>query len=458
MNKFLKNNIIKLEEMADEMGIDYYKMQYELVPIEIMLEVMSYGLPTRARHWKYGQSYEYQKMSGEMGMSKVYELVLNNDPSYAFLLDTNSDIINVMVSAHVLGHSHFFKNNFLFKKTDNKMVYKAAERARRIDDYIDKYGLKQVEEIMNIGFSMEKNIDWHKGINRKKYSGQSLVIKNKKKISTEFEDLIKVNKSFADFEIVNFPPSKEYDLLWFIINYSDIEDWKKDVLEIIRQESFYFYPQYMTKIMNEGFAVYTHVELMQRLDLSPHDFIEYSKLHERVVQPGTNKFNINPYYLGFKIFLDIEERWDKLYEKGESDITGFQKILQVVEEEDDISFVRNYLTKELCEEIQLFVYSRDNYNGDDILEIESRDLDDIKEYVVQDLYNYRAPIISVSNVSPFGVELEHESTNVGTLDLKHTKQVMTYLYKIWNTNIDLKTVDEDGIVYHITLDEEGFSI
>ena len=91
MNKVLKKNIEKLESMAREMGIDFYDMQYELVPIQIMLEVMSYGLPTRARHWSYGQSYQYQKISGEMGWSKVYELILNNNPSYAFLLETNSD-------------------------------------------------------------------------------------------------------------------------------------------------------------------------------------------------------------------------------------------------------------------------------------------------------------------------------------------------------------------------------
>ena len=108
MEKILRERVEKMEGIADDLGLDYYPINYEVVPQETMLEVISYGLPTRARHWSYGQSYEYQKMQGEMGFSKVYEVVLNNNPSYAFLLDTNSDIANTMVAAHVIGHVHFF--------------------------------------------------------------------------------------------------------------------------------------------------------------------------------------------------------------------------------------------------------------------------------------------------------------------------------------------------------------
>ncbi len=120
MNELLEKRTAWFEEKAREMGLDFFPINWEVVPEEVLLEVMSYGLPTRARHWSYGQSYTYQKIQGEMGMSKVYELVLNNNPSYAFLLDTNSDIANTMVIAHVIGHVHFFKNNYLFKLTDRK--------------------------------------------------------------------------------------------------------------------------------------------------------------------------------------------------------------------------------------------------------------------------------------------------------------------------------------------------
>jgi len=457
LNNYLKEQIEKLESISKDWGLDWYTLSYEMVPIDVMLEVMSYGLPTRARHWKYGQSYEYQKYSGEMGMSKVYELVLNNDPSYAFLLDTNPDIANVMVSAHVIGHSHFFKNNYLFKKTDNKMVYRAAERANRIDSYINKYGLDRVERAMNMAFSMEKNIDFHKGI----YRDPTSIKKRKMSIngvSDEFDDMFK--KDDLNLEIEGtFPSSPEYDLLWFLMTFGKLEEWEKDIFSIVREESFYFYPNYYTKIMNEGFASYCHSELMQKLDLPPSDFLEYSKIHERVVQPGGNKMNINPYFLGFKMLHDIKERWDEKFDKGESNIDGWKKILQVVEEEDDISFIRNYLTKELSEELELFVYRHVTLNsGDQILEIESKELDDIKENLTKDIYNYRSPVIYVYNASKHGLELVHENTQDGALDKKHLRKVMQYIYSIWKAPVDLKTVDSKGEVIHVTYDSGGCTI
>lgn len=458
LNKYLKKRIDQLNSLALDMDLDWYKLSYEMVSIDVMLEVMSYGLPTRARHWKYGQSYEYQKYSGEMGMSKVYELVLNNDPSYAFLLDTNPDIANIMVSAHVIGHSHFFKNNYLFKKTDNKMVYRAAERSQRIDDYINKYGLEKVERIMNVGFSIEKNIDFHKGIYRKPLSSSKdrIVVNG---VSDQFDDILSAEPGFCMEIDSKFPSSPEYDLLWFLIKYGNLEEWEKDVLSIIREESFYFYPNYYTKIMNEGFASYCHSELMQTLDLSPSEFLEYSKIHERVVQPGSNKMNINPYFLGFKMLHNIKEIWDKKFEDGESEITGWQKMLEVVKEEDDISFIRNYLTKELCEELELFVYRYVQLNtGDTVLEIESKDLDDIKENLTKDIYNYRSPVIYVYSASKYGLELVHENIQDGALDKQHLRRVLAYIYSIWGSPIDLKTVNDKGEEIHVTYDSEGCTV
>ena len=462
MSKRLYEAIDKLEVMAKEKGIDFYEMKYEIVPQDVMLEVMSYGLPTRSRHWKYGASYEYQKISGEMGSSKVYELVLNNSPSYAFLLNTNSDIANIMVSAHVLGHSHFFKNNYLFKKTNNKMVYTAAERAARIDSYIHKYGIEEVEQFMDFCFAIEKNIDWFKGENRDLYEDEvKKVIRCKNKLDGEYDDLLPRKKSTDQKDgPKRFPPYKEYDLLWFLMNYGSLKDWQRDVVEIIRAESFYFYPQYYTKIMNEGFASMVHADLMVELDSISHsEFLEYSKIHERVVQSGVDKFNINPYYLGFTILNNIRDKYDELYKKGESDIAGQQKVYQVVEEEDDISFLRNYLTQELVDEMDLFAYIRyKDKNGGEILEITSRNYADVAEFMAKDIFNYRVPSIYIESMGKDFLNLVHDSTDVGTLDTKHLKKVMSLFYKYFDKIIDIKTIDDDGETTHITFDEEGCSL
>jgi stage V sporulation protein R len=460
MKDLLRDRITKIEEIATtDMGLDYYPINYEIVPYETMLEVISYGLPTRARHWSYGQSYEYQRMQGEMGHSKVYEVVLNNDPSYAFLLDTNSDIANTMVAAHVIGHVHFFKNNFLFKQTDNKMVYHAAERAQRIEDYIQKYGLEIVEKVMDVGFALDRHIDWHKGSHRTKYERLETFYQEQKK--NEFDDLHR-QEEFSMKEIRDsgaLPPSDEYDILWFLTNYStNLEPWQKDILEIIREESYYFYPQYITKIMNEGFASFCHAELMLKFDGLPQsEYMDFCKIHEKVVQPGSNKLSLNPYFLGFTIFNDIRKRWNKLHEDGESDIDGMQKIYEVVETEDDISFIRNYLTEEVAEELKLFSYrSLKTNDGGEAIHILAKEIDQVRESIVKDLYHYRAPLICITSIEDGILQLQHKSANVGTLDEKYAEIAMGYIFDLWGGPLNLETKDEEGHAVHFTFDELGF--
>jgi len=460
MNKVLESRIEILEARAKEMGLDYYPINYEVVPQETMLEVISYGLPTRARHWSYGQSYDYQKMQGEMGFSKVYEVVLNNNPSYAFLLDTNSDIANTMVAAHVIGHVHFFKHNYLFKQTDNKMVYHAAERAQRIEGYIQRYGIDAVERVMDVGFALDKHIDWHKGVSRAQYKKSKKYFKDTKK--GEFSDLFKRDQLSKE-EVRpsnNFPPSPEFDLLWFLTNYSRrLEPWQADVLEIIRQESYYFYPQYMTKIMNEGFASFIHAEMMFNTDcINEAEHLDFCRIHEKVVQPGGNKLNINPYFLGFSILNEIRDKWDALHKEGESEIDGFQKILQVIKEEDDISFIRNYLTEELAIDLKLFSYENiKTSGGDGAIHITGTDLDSVKESIVKDLYNYKSPLICITSIEDGILQLDHKSKSIGTLDLRHVEVTMEYLHEAWGSPINLETVDSKGSIIHYTYDELGFS-
>jgi stage V sporulation protein R len=461
MKKILRERLQIFEEDAKSLGFDYFPIQWEVVSEEVLLEVMTYGLPTRARHWQYGQSYEYQKASGEMGYSKVYELILNNNPCYAFLLDTNSDIANSLVLAHCLGHSHMFKQNYLFESTDRQMVYHAAERAKRVDEYIAKYGLEEVEKIMDVGFALEKHIDWNKGIFRDKYEKKRIVYRRRK--YDEFEDLLSKNNAplvSKDIENESFPPHPEKDLLWFLINYAKIEPWQKDILEIIREESFYFYPQNLTKIMHEGCASYVHAELMYRLSekhLTGAEYLEFAKLHERVVQPGSSKLQINPYFLGFTILNDIKEKWDRLFSMGDSSINGLSKLLDVCKNEDDISFLRNYLSQDICNKLEMFTYKTIRQRNGEYIEVKSTKAEDIAETMASEMYNYRAPVISIIKASDSGLELLHESTDIGTLDVKHLKKVMSYLHTIWGGVIDIESLDENGEKIHYTYDEMGFS-
>jgi stage V sporulation protein R len=459
MNKVLEKRVQEMEKIAKEMGLSWIPIYWEVVPQAVMTEVASYGLPHRARHWHYGQSYEYQKITGEIGHSKIYELVLNSEPSYAFLLDTNSDIANSLVIAHVIGHSTYFLNNYLFKQTDRKMVYHAAERATRVDEYIEKYGIEAVEHMMNIAFALDKCIDWHKGRTREKYSQAPVKIgkRSSNKASSEFDDLIKPPEVKKQEE--KFPPYPEYDLLWFFMNYADLEDWQKDILYIVREESFYFYPQYSTKISNEGFAVFVHSEIMARMDEIDHpEHMEFCRIHERVVQPGGNPMEMNPYFLGFVILDDIRKKWDKKFKDGESDIDGIAKVVQVISEEDDISLIKNYLTQEMIDEHKMFAYEHEKeHSGAEYVTIKSNSIDSVAEHLVKKIYNYTSPLICITKASNTGIELEHHSTEVGTLDEKHIGKVMEYIFWMCKVPVNLQTIDDEGNEMHFTYDEEGFS-
>jgi hypothetical protein len=123
-----------MQGIARQLGLDFIDVIFEVVPQDIMSEVAAYGLPTRARHWSYGKVYNRQRVHGQMGLSKIYEIVLNNDPGYAFLLDTNPEIANLLVVAHVYAHVDFFKHNIYFADTNRNMVNTAVEHALRIDD------------------------------------------------------------------------------------------------------------------------------------------------------------------------------------------------------------------------------------------------------------------------------------------------------------------------------------
>jgi stage V sporulation protein R len=464
-------HIAGMEALAKEEGLDFFPVIFEHVDRDIMLEACSYGLPVRARHWSYGRSYQHQKIYGEMGLSKVYEIVFNNDPSYAFLMNTNPDVINIMVGAHVFGHVHFFKHNCMFKGSDRNMIHRAAERAARVDKYIEQLGLNKVEHLMDIGFSLDNHIDWHKGIFRKKYSGKRVITEVKK--ADEFEDLLNIgdtSRRSVKLKVVGdkLPPHPEKDLLWFLTNYAPLEAWERDILGIIREESFYFYPIIMTKIMNEGFASFWHAELMYKYsELGEEEYLNFAKTHSSVINPG-NPFNINPYFVGFKVFTDIRERWDKLHEEGKSDINGIQKIIEVAAEEDDASFLRNYLTKELAIKLGLFNYGyrikRDPEGKEEdlteehgIIELKDRELDKIIDNIIRPTINYGAPLITVEEVDGDALVMHHNDT-FGPLDEKYTEKTMEFVYELWGGPIELKTYTHDGEDITYSFDESGFDI
>lgn len=455
LNRNLQTRLEEIKIVAADMGFDAFDINYEIVSNDIMNEICAYGLPTRSRHWSYGAAYEHQKLYGSMGYSKVYEVILNNNPAYAFLLETNKDIDNVMVMAHCIGHSACFKNNFMFKGTDRNMVYHAADRATRIESYIEEYGINRVEAIMDISLSLDRHIDWHKGVFRERYESGKIVAINHQ--VNEFDDLLATKKSTIEYKKVGYdmPPHPEKDFLWFFANYGKLEHWEKDILEIIREESYYFYPQYMTKSLNEGIASYAHTEIMYRLNLSAEEMVNFACTHEKVVQPGNNPYRMNPYYLGLKILQNIEKNYNR------------DKVFQVVAEENDVSLIRNYLNKDLVKELGLFNYGyqcEENHLKSkkcakcSYIEVKSKDLNAIINNLTRPMFNYGVPNLAITKINGDLMTIKHTVDNNGTLDFKYAEQTLKSMYKLWAAPIELETIDEEGKFITLSFDETGFEI
>lgn len=395
--------------------------------------------------------------------NNVYTSITNIEEYYdttsVFNLDIQEDSSYVLFAGAITHNSDFFKNNCMFKGSNRNMIRHAAQHAGRIEEYIDRFGFERVEHIMDIGFALDNHIDWNKGLHRKPYGQKHVVTKYRKR--GEFDDLLyKKQKPTVIRQTVNdkFPPRPEKDLLWFLINYAPLDDWERDILDIIREESFYFYPQKMTKIMNEGWASYWHAELMFKYEnLTPEEHMDFVRDHERVVQPGMNPFRINPYFLGYRIFKDIEKRWDKEHGKG----AGREKIFQVRCEDDDISFLRNYLTPELVEELKLFTYGYEknypkDYNHTKFIIVKEKLRDEIVETMVKPLYNGGAPKISIVEIGQEGgLVLKHESEEISTLDFRFAEKTIGYLWDLWTAPIEIRVKDDSGNDVVLCFDEAG---
>ncbi len=457
-----EERVAELEALARQQGLDFFPTVFEVVPQDIMTELAAYGLPTRARHWSYGKVYQSQRLYGTMGLSTIYEIVLNSDPCLAFLLDTNPEIANLLVVAHVFGHGDFFKNNLLFASTNRHMINDAVEHALRIDGYIERYGLETVEHLMDIGFALDHHIDPHKGLARHPYAVRQVV--EKERHPQPYDDLLAAATPSVTYEVVGecLPPHPERDLLWFLATYAPLDAWQQDVLQIIREESYYFYPQFLTKILNEGWASYWHAELFQQYDgVSPTEMIEFAQMHAGVVNPG-GRFSVNPYYLGYTILMDIEKRWDALHAAGDSPLTGREKLFEVRRTEDDISLLRNYLTAELMAKLGLFTYGHPCTHpvGQRCTQCEqvmftSRERDAVLEALLAPRYNYGVPRIVVQEVVNNTLYLEHLDRTTTFLDRRFATQTLAYMAELWRHPVHLLTCDAQGKEVSLTAQANG---
>ncbi|HJV18167.1 MAG TPA: SpoVR family protein, partial [Bacillales bacterium] len=257
----LEYAIDEITEIATDFGLDFYPMRYEICPADIIYTFGAYGMPTRFSHWSFGKQFYKMKLQYDFGLSKIYELVINSNPCYAFLLDSNSLIQNKLIVAHVLAHCDFFKNNVRFRNTKRDMVESMAATAERIRKYEIKYGKAEVEKFLDAVLAIDEHIDPSLMRPKLAWSMEDLEEDDEeiKQPYTPYDDLWNLDKKESNQEEKKpkkkFPPKPEKDLLLFIETYSrELEEWQRDILTMMREEMLYFWPQLETKIMNEGWA------------------------------------------------------------------------------------------------------------------------------------------------------------------------------------------------------------
>ncbi|MEE9270692.1 MAG: SpoVR family protein [Candidatus Krumholzibacteria bacterium] len=467
----LRRWIKKIEGHARSYGLDFYPVIFEMVAFKQMNEVASFGgFPVRYPHWRFGMQYQYMERSYKYGLHKIYEMVINNNPCYAYLLDNNKMIDQKMVVAHVYAHCDFFKNNAYFSVTNRKMMDEMANHGMRIRRYGMKYGYEVVEDFLDTCFSLENLIDPESAFlpsGGSAYDRQALndeddaitvpKLKSKGYMDSYINPPDYLQRRKEEMEEARkreggFPPKPEKDILMFLIQYAPIPTWQRDILSMIREESYYFAPQAQTKIMNEGWATYWHTKIMTRKCLDDSELIDYADHQSGTlgVQPG----QINPYKLGLELFKDIEYRWDKgrfgkeydecddLETRTTWDLDlgqGLEKIFQVRAIYNDMNFIDDFLTDEFCREHKLFSYRLNEKTG--MYEIDDRSLEKIKENLLFSLTNSGYPYVTVvdGNYENRGeLYLKHRHDGVD-LRVDYANATLERLFKIWTRPVHIQT-------------------
>ncbi|HMF55627.1 MAG TPA: SpoVR family protein [Pyrinomonadaceae bacterium] len=453
--KELEKALEQIWEVAQGFGLDPFPTRFEIVPATVMYEIGSYALPGRYSHWTFGKAYHRMKTMYDFGLSKIYEVVINTNPSYGFLLETNSPVQNKMVMAHVLGHVDFFKNNVYFSKTNRRMVDSVSTHSARMTEYEFKYGRKTVEKFLDAVLAIEEQIDPNFFIKREDLN-ESGKRKPAKKAG-RYDDLWNLGRKEEEEEQADEKEARdsrlpEKDIVHYIMrNSPSLKDWQRDAIAMVHEEMEYFVPQMQTKVMNEGWASVFHARIMRELDLPPQEHIEFAELHSGVVSP--QKGQLNPYYLGYKIFEDIERRWDNPTSEdrekfGRRGGEGREKILEVRELESDVSFLRNYLTEELCEELDLFVYE---LVEEEEWTITEKRWERVRDQLVSNMTNFGFPYIEVADGDYNGnreLYLKH-SYETAELDQRYARKTLEHVYSLWGRPVHLETVvDDEKVVMH----------
>jgi len=467
----------QIRAYAEGYGLDFFETIFEMIePDDVNALAAFGGFPVRYPHWRFGMDYDQLSKGYEWGLQKIYEMVINTNPSYAYLMASNSYTDQKLVMAHVYGHVDFFKNNYWFSKTDRKMLDTMANHAVRVREYMDRYGQNKVEDFIDHCLSLENLIDPQLPFQTAKRSEEgsereeipSGRLKNERGYMEkyinpkEFLEQQKIKAEAKMHQSKKNPPEPMRDVMLFLLENAPLEQWEADVLSIVRDEAYYFLPQMQTKIMNEGWASYWHAKILTEKALKDSEIIDFACNHAgaMAVNPG----RLNPYKLGIEIFRDIEDRWNrgkfgKEYEECDDLVAkaqwdkklglGRQKIFEVRKVCNDVTFIDEYFTMELAERLKMFTFEFNRRTNQ--FEIAEREFKKIKDKLLFSLTNMGQPFIFVDdgNYKNKGELLLKHAHQGMDLDGKWTAETLKNLCAIWRRPVRIETQNEQSKKYYV---------
>jgi spore cortex formation protein SpoVR/YcgB (stage V sporulation) len=383
----LKRTYDAIEKIAvEEMGLDTYPNQVEVISSEQMLDATSsIGMPIFYHHWSFGKRFAHDEAMYRKGYSGLaYEIVINSNPCISYVMEENTMTMQALVMAHAaFGHNHFFKNNYLFKEqTDAAAILDYLTFAKTyVARCEERYGISAVERILDCAHAL-----MDQGVNRYGRRGRASLAEEQARAEARqahaeetYSDLWRTlpggpkppaPTARPEIDKLGLP---EENLLYFLEKFSPkLKDWERELLRIVRNVAQYFFPQRQTKVMNEGCATYVHYKIMNRLydtgQIGDGAMLEFLASHSSVVfQPDFDDRRyggINPYALGFEMMCDIERvATDPTDEDREHlpEIAGCGDAMGALKDAwanfRDDSFIAQYLSPHLMRKLRLFKLS-----------------------------------------------------------------------------------------------------
>jgi stage V sporulation protein R len=425
----LEEAVARLWDLARAAGLDPLPTRFELAPAGVLSEIAAYGVPGRFAHWTHGKAYELIKGQYDLGLVKYFELVVNSDPAQAFLLDTNDLLTNKLVVAHVLGHTDFFRHNAHFRAAPRDVAERVRLHAERLRRYEFLHGRREVEACLDAVLAIEEHVDPWARETSPSAPRAAASSPSGRRFDRPYEDLFEDAGDAPPQEGRRDAGEEGSDLLLFLLRHAPaLEEWERDVLAMVREESLYFLPQLKTKVMNEGWATLWHTRLLRQLDLDDGEHLDFARLNAAIRSPYPGA--VNPYLLGVAIYEDLLERL------GEEE--GLRACLEIRECEDDLAFLRNHLTPGVAERLDLYVYQY----RDDAWQVTARDFEAVREALLLQRVNQGRPLVVAADGDHRGARelyLVHRYDG-RELDLEYAQKTLERIRHLWRRRVHLETV------------------